>query len=140
MKDRISKEEYFLQMAETAAQRSEDPYLKVGAVASTVEGRIIATGYNGLTPGFVASDKFWENRNARRKMIIHAEQNLCSLFSRGEAWLVAATLSPCSACLMTLIAHGVERIIFRDYYERDQEAELIAKAYDIAYVQIKKEI
>ena len=138
MTDRITKDEYFLQMAATAAQRSEDPFLKVGAVAATPEGRIIATGYNGLLPGFEASEKFWENRDARRRIIIHAEQNLCSLFKRGEAELVAVTLSPCSACLMTLMAHGVKRIIFRDYYERDRDAEVIADHYGVIYEKIQK--
>jgi len=126
---RISIEEYALRLAEVAALRSEDPDRKVGAVALSDENRVIATSYNGLPKGYVANEEFWKDRDYRRVFLIHAEQNLCSLFQRGEATLVAVTHCPCSSCLMLLIAHGVSQVIYREVYETDDFAPKLAAHY-----------
>lgn len=131
MSTRISIVEYALQLAEVASRRSEDPFRKVGAVALTDENRIIATGYNGLPPAFVANEELWKDRDFRRDLMIHAEQNLCSLFKRGEVKMVAVTTMPCSFCLRTLIAHGVSQVYYRMPYEHDDGAIAIAKYFGI---------
>lgn len=132
MDSRISIEEYALKLAETAALRSEDPYQKVGAVALDHHNRVVACAYNGLLPKFDLGMIASFDRNQRLKYMVHAEQNLCSLFKRGEVKLVATTLMPCASCLLLLAAHGVEEIIYRDVYLRDQEStEVVAELYRI---------
>jgi uncharacterized protein (DUF1501 family) len=42
--------------------------------------------------------------------MLHAEVNLCSLFRRGEARIVATTTMPCTACMQTLCAYGIKEI------------------------------
>lgn len=121
MDKRINIVEYALRLAEVTAYRSEDPHKKVGAVAVDWNHRIIGTGYNGLTPGFVAKDDFWADRECRLKYVLHAEQNLCSLFQRGDVKFVATTLCPCKTCLTLLLAHGVYNVYYREAYHRDQE-------------------
>jgi deoxycytidylate deaminase len=44
-------EQYALNIASTAAERSEDIYQKVGACALNEKNMVIAVGYNGLAPG-----------------------------------------------------------------------------------------
>ena len=136
--ERINIIEWALQIAEVTASRSEDPYKKVGAVAVSHENRVIATAYNGLAPGVNAPPKFWEDRDKRLPYMIHAEQNLCSLIKRGHASFVAMTLSPCGDCLKLLCAHGIQRIYFREFYQRDQSAMKIAEFYQLTYCHVPK--
>ena len=89
--NRISIPRYAMALAHVASLRSEDPYRKVGAAALDHDNRVIATAYNGLAPGFNAPDGFWSDREGRQKFMLHAEINLCSLFKRGEAKIVATT-------------------------------------------------
>ncbi|MBT6167368.1 MAG: deoxycytidylate deaminase [Verrucomicrobia bacterium] len=122
-------------LAEVASLRSEDPFRKVGAAALDADNRVIATAYNGLAPGFDAPSDFWDDREGRQKFMLHAEVNLCSLFKRGEAKLVATTTMPCTSCMQTLCAYGIEEIYFREIY-KESDAPAIAKVYGIKLEQI----
>lgn len=133
---RLSIPEYAMALAEVASLRSEDPFRKVGAAALDHDNRVIATAYNGLAPGFEASPGFWDNREARQKYMLHAEVNLCSLFKRGEAKLVATTTMPCTACMQTLCAYGIKEIYFAEIY-RASDAPEIAELYGIQLEQIR---
>ena len=123
-------------LAEVASLRSEDPFRKVGAAALDADNRVIATAYNGLAPGFDAPSDFWDDREGRQKFMLHAEVNLCSLFKRGEAKLVATTTMPCTSCMQTLCAYGIEEIYFREIY-KESDAPAIAKVYGIKLEQIQ---
>ena len=130
MPDRISIPEYAIALAHVASLRSEDPFRKVGAVALDHSNRVIGTAYNGLAPGFDAPDGFWDDRDQRQKFMLHAEVNLCSLFTRGAARLVACTTKPCTSCMQMLCAHADEQIVYRDEYE-NSAADAIAETYGI---------
>lgn len=134
---RLSVPEYAMALAEVASLRSEDPFRKVGAAALDSDNRVIATAYNGLAPGFDAPEGFWDDREGRQKFMLHAEVNLCSLFKRGEAKLVATTTMPCTACMQTLCAYGIEEIYYREIY-RESDAPEIAKIYGIRLEQIQR--
>jgi len=117
-----------MKIAEVAAERSEDPRRKVGAVAATLDGRVIATAYNGLPAGMEYPTS-WESDDQRRICTIHAEQNLCSLFKLGEAHTVYVTTEPCASCRTLLMAHGVELIIYKDRYPNDPSISSWNKFY-----------
>jgi dCMP deaminase len=132
---RLSIPEYAMALAEVASLRSEDPFRKVGAAALDWDNRVIATAYNGLAPGFEAPTGFWDDRDGRQKFMLHAEVNLCSLFKRGEAKIVATTTMPCTPCMQTLCAYGIEEIYYRDGYE-ESDAPAIAEVYGIKLEQV----
>jgi dCMP deaminase len=132
---RISIPKYAMALAHVASLRSEDPFRKVGAVAIDFDNRVIGTAYNGLAPGYNADPEFWADRDARRKYMLHAEVNLCSLFTRGNVNLVACTTKPCTSCMQMLCAYGVKEVYFRDDYP-ESEADAIAARYDIPLVQL----
>ena len=132
---RLSIPEYAMALAEVASLRSEDPFRKVGAAALDWDNRVIATAYNGLAPGFDAPSGFWDDRDKRQKFMLHAEVNLCSLFKRGEAKLVATTTMPCTACMQTLCAYGIKEIYYREAYQ-DSDACEIANIYGITLEKI----
>ena len=58
--------------------------------------------------------------------MIHAEVNLCSLFRRGEARIIAVTAKPCTSCMQMLCAYGVHEIYYRDDYPGSDAGELAA--------------
>lgn len=132
---RIGIPEYAMVLAHVASLRSEDPFRKVGAVAIDHSNRVIGTAYNGLAPGYDAPDGFWDDRDARRRFMLHAEVNLCSLFTRGKARVIACTTKPCTSCMQMLCAYNVEEIYFRDDYEAS-EANAIAELYGVTLQQL----
>jgi dCMP deaminase len=133
--ERLSIPRYAMALAHVASLRSEDPYRKVGAAALDPDNRVIGTAYNGLAPGFDPPPGFWDDREARHKFMLHAEVNLCSLFRRGEARIVASTTMPCTACMQTLCAHGIREIYYRDVYQ-ESDAPAIAALYGVKLEQI----
>ncbi len=122
-------------LAHVASLRSEDPYRKVGAAALDGDNRVIGTAYNGLAPGFDPPPGFWDDREARQKFMLHAEVNLCSLFRRGEARIVATTTMPCTSCMQTLCAYGIEEIYYADVY-CESDADEIAELYGVRLARI----
>lgn len=132
---RLSIPAYAMALAHVASLRSEDPFRKVGAVAIDFDNRVIGTAYNGLAPGYNAGQDFWNDRDDRRKYMLHAEVNLCSLFTRGNVRLVACTTKPCTSCMQMLCAYGVKEVYYRDDYP-ESEADLIAARYGIQLVQM----
>jgi dCMP deaminase len=132
---RLAIPEYAMALAHVASLRSEDPFRKVGAVALDFDNRVIGTAYNGLAPGYNATPEFWADRDARRSFMLHAEVNLCSLFTRGNVKLVACTTEPCTSCIQMLCAYGVREVYFRDPYA-GSEARAICELYGIHLQQI----
>jgi dCMP deaminase len=136
---RISWEEYALRIATDASLRSEDPYVKVGACGLDENNYVLGTGYNGLARSKNVDISFWEDRDLRRKYMIHAEANLLSLFKRGKCKLLACTLLPCQACATLIASHGVKKVVYKEMYHRDNSAIDIFKFYDIECVNITYE-
>jgi dCMP deaminase len=133
---RLSIPQYAMALAQVASLRSEDPYRKVGAAALDFDNRVIGTAYNGLAPGFNPTPEFWADRDGRQKFMLHAEVNLCSLFRRGEAKLVATTTMPCTACMQTLCAYGIKEIYYREVYHVSDAPE-IAALYGVKLEQVR---
>ena len=61
--------------------------------------------------------------------------NLCSLFRRGEAKIVATTTMPCTACMQMLCAYGIKEIYFREIYHVSNAPE-IAALYQVKLEQV----
>jgi len=128
---RLDWAEYALKLAQTTATRSEDPYHKVGACALGWDHRVLGLGYNGLMSGKDVESSFWEDRDARRPYMIHAEANCLSLFKRGECKVLATTLLPCASCATMIAAYEVPYVFYAEIYDRDPAALEIFKFYDI---------
>ncbi len=124
--ERLTIPQYVMALAHVASLRSEDPYRKVGAAALDFDNRVIGTAYNGLAPGYDAPEGFWDDRDKRQKYMLHAEVNLCSLFKRGEVRVIATTTMPCTSCMQTLCAYGVEEIYYEEEYKASDAPEVAA--------------
>jgi dCMP deaminase len=51
MSERISWPQYAIELAKTAAKRSEDPHIKVGACILGFNNQVLSLGYNGAPAG-----------------------------------------------------------------------------------------
>jgi len=132
-KKRLSWEEYAMRLAFTASERSEDPYVKVGACGLRKNRSVCSLGYNGSPPGIEIN---WNERDERRKRVLHAEINMLRYTKVGECDLVAVTMCPCGECVKSLAAYGVKKIVFRHLYDKDTFGLTLAKEFGICIEQL----
>lgn len=117
---RPSFDDYFLFLAFAVALRSDDLFVKHGAVlVSDKSKHIIGTGYNGSIRKM--SDEILQptDRNARRGLMIHAEANCLANTTQNPLDVayqttIYVTGEPCLNCLQSIINHGVTRIVCAD--------------------------
>ena len=132
--------EHAMALAIEAAKRSEDPYQKVGACALGYDNRVLGVAYNGLVSGKTVSKKFWQNRDFRRPYVVHAEQNLLSLFNRNEASLIAVTLFPCEYCVKLIATWNIPKIYYLDEYERAVNSRKILDFYGVKCYKLHRKL
>jgi dCMP deaminase len=108
--NRLSAVHYGLILAQAAALRSTCPRRRVGAVL-TLCGRVVATGFNGSSPGMDHCDDIGclmvDNRCV---LTTHAEQNALGRGQTGDT--LYCTDQPCLMCLKLALANGVKCILY----------------------------
>lgn len=110
---RLSWDNYGLEIAKTASLRSEDPYLKVGAAVFRPDRSILSIGYNGAAPGV---DISWDDRDARRSSVIHAEINALRYCTPQETQngFMYVTHHPCLECVKVIASYKIYNVIYKD--------------------------
>ena len=139
--ERISWDEYFMQMAELTARRSTCLRRSVGAVI-VQERHVVATGYNGAPRGIRHCDErggcLREKLNVpsgqRHElcMALHAEQNAiiqaATLGQSIEGATIYVTHQPCIICAKMIINAGINRIIVRQGYPDEMARQILDEA------------
>jgi len=97
----------------------------------------LGVAYNGLQSGKNVDASFWEDRDARRPFMIHAETNVLSLFSRNECGLLAVTMLPCSCCAKMISAWNIPKIVYFEEYN-NIEAEYSKDIFDFYGIEVVK--
>lgn len=128
---RISRPEASLRTAAIWAHRGTCPRKKVGAVIA-IDGRIIATGYNGSPKGEPhCTDVGCEIDPITQGCIraTHAEVNaIQDAIERGIS-LVGATMyttySPCLACAGAIIRAGITEVVYYHPYRDSAGTDLL---------------
>ena len=137
MTDRISKHNYYLDIAQTVAERSTCMRRKFGAII-VKDDTIVSTGYNGAPRGrancneinFCIREKLNIPRGERYELCrsVHAEANAIIAASRDRmlgSTLYMACVSPedgslfagtssCMMCKRQIINAGIETVVIRD--------------------------
>ncbi len=129
----ISWDEYFMGVARISALRSKDPNTKVGACISTLENKIVGTGYNGFV-NIPDNDILfpWKRdgdfENTKYAYVVHAEQNAilnatqslkdCSLY---------VTLFPCNECSKMIVQSGIKKVYYLDDKNINTESGIVSK-------------
>ena len=130
---RINWDEYALKLALVAAERSEDPYVKVGACALRHDHSVASLGYNGAPPEINID---WSDRDERRRRVVHAEVNALRYVNPDECYLLASTLLPCADCLRMIASYGIKKIVYHDDYEKDMTSISLASEFNINLIKI----
>lgn len=133
-KDRISKDAYFMKIAEVVSLRSTCIKRKVGAVL-VKDSHIVSTGYNGAPPGF----KHCTPETCVRKNLksgekpelcrgVHAEIN-CIIQAaihgtsiKGNTILYSTTF-PCMNCLKLIINAGIKKLLYKEGYNMENKVK-----------------
>ena len=137
MTDRISKHNYYLDIAQTVAERSTCMRRKFGAII-VKDDTIVSTGYNGAPRGrancneinFCIREKLNIPRGERYELCrsVHAEANAIIAASRDRmlgSTLYMACVSPadgslfagtssCMMCKRQIINAGIDTVVIRD--------------------------
>jgi dCMP deaminase len=146
---RISKDQYFMEIAEVVSKRSTCIKKHVGAVL-VKDSHIISTGYNGAPSGFkhctletcVRRDlKSGEKPELCRGL--HAEIN-CVIQAAIHGTSISgnttlySTHFPCMDCLKLIINAGIKRVVYEEGYDMENkvkeemvnESNLIIEKFD----------
>jgi deoxycytidylate deaminase len=92
--------------------------------------------YNGLASGKTVDSTFWLDRDKRLPYMIHAETNALSMLKKGDAYLIACTLLPCSNCAINIASHNIKKVLYKELYDRDAKALDIFDFYEIECIKI----
>lgn len=126
---RISKDDYYMKIAETVALRGECSRRQVGAVIIDAQGRILSTGMNGLGPGKVAcKDVPCKGASCKSGQGLdlcsasHAEISaLVYLPDPHIAHTIYCTTAPCVSCVKALLLTNIQRVVYQDNYASSGE-------------------
>lgn len=137
MCERMNKHEYAMILARTAALRSTCLRRKVGAVAISPEGYVLATAYNGAPCHMEhctaetcvrIRNKIPSGQQLEMCRAIHAEQNLVlRLGPKLKGATVYCTTCPCVTCAKLLIGAGVAAICWENDYDNPYAKELMTE-------------
>lgn len=122
--ERISKVDYYIEMARLASRRASCSRRQVGCVLVNYDGHVLSTGYNGPARG-VPNCTEVPCRGATCRSgeglelceAIHAEQNAllqCPDVNKIDTCYV--TTEPCAHCAKLLLNTGCRRVVFSDPY------------------------
>ena len=149
--DRLTWDEYFMQVAVLTSKRSSCLRKKVGAVL-VKDHRIIGIGYNGLAPGekphcdvyfynkyinektniyptfeeYQKSKEFYDEHGLYSiKKELHAESNLFAFCAKNgiatDCCMLYLTESPCTSCAKLVVQTGINKVYYLNLYDRDQD-------------------
>lgn len=125
--------DYSMMIARVVSSRSQDPRVKVGAVALRGDNTICGVGYNGAPPGI---DIDWENKSEKLKRVIHAEVNALVYVKPSEAEKLIITKSPCLSCLQLIARHKIKYVVYCEKHKSTiKDAEKISKELGIELFQ-----
>lgn len=126
MAERISYDQYFMEIAVTVSKRSTCDRKNVGAVI-TLNNTIVTTGYNGSPRGMPHCNDpgvghELVDMGGRMSCIrtVHGEANALAQAARigakVEGGTCYTTASPCYECMKLLINAGIVRIVCKEFY------------------------
>ena len=130
MSNRMTKDEWAMQLAILTSKRATCQRRSVGAVFLNQKGHVMATGYNGNASGLphcldapCSAANAPSGTNLDGCNAIHAEQN--ALLQCNDVWSIDTayvTASPCLTCTKLLLNTSCKRIIFLEEYPHGSEA------------------
>ena len=122
-------DDYFMELAQVVAKRSNCSRRHVGAVVMR-DNHILSTGYNGTPHGVKncfaggcprCAGKVRSGSRLEECLCVHAEQNaICQAALYGtslQGSTIYITLSPCLTCAKLIINSGIGEVVYDGQYE-----------------------
>ena len=106
----------FINLALVIANWSKDPSRKIGAVIVDNDNRIVSTGFNGFAKGVPDKDELLNDKETKRKLMLHAEENAI-LYAKQDlknCRIYIAGLPPCIHCALMIIQSGISKVYFKN--------------------------
>ena len=130
--ERISKDEYFSELASLVSRRGTCARRLVGCVLVSGRGHVLATGYNGVPRGHVhcidhhcPGAGLPSGTGLDQCEAIHAEQNaLLQCKDVNDIDTAYVTAMPCMTCTKLLLNTSCRRIVYVEPYPHE-EARLL---------------
>ncbi len=140
MDERVSWDEYFMNIARVVATRATCDRKHVGAVLVR-DKTILSTGYNGSIRGLPhCTEAGHMMEDGHCVATVHAEANaIIQAATNGvaiEGATIYTTASPCWPCFKLIANSGARRIVFGEFY-RDTRIFEFAKRLGIELVELK---
>ena len=140
MGERLSYDEYFMEMAHVVSKRSTCLRRNVGAIL-VKDKHILSTGYNGAPKGLkhcsevgCIREKMDVPSGERHELCrgLHAEQNAiiqAAVFGTSiKDSVLYCTSTPCVVCVKMLINAGVKEIVFSGDYPDDLAKKMLSES------------
>lgn len=138
---RPSWDEYFMDLANTAAKRATCDRGRSGCVVVR-DKHVLVTGYVGTPKGMAHCDEvghlfkkvYHEDGTVTQHCVrtVHAEQNaICQAARRGIALddgTLYCKMTPCRTCAMLIINCGIVRVVCEKKYHAGKESEELFRA------------
>ena len=135
MPSRLAKDEYFLQIAKTVAQRSTCPRRQVGCVLVDSKNHLVATGYNGVPTGFThcietpcLGAPYPPGEGLDFCEAIHAEVNAFLQLRSDDELTAYMTVTPCFTCGKMFANSKVKKIVALEEYVHGRVRHMLSKA------------
>ncbi len=142
--DYLTWDQYFMGIAQLAAQRSKDNNTQVGACIVNDENKILSIGYNGMPTGCDDDIMPWERSgdplNTKYFYVCHAELNAILNYGGGslKGARVYVTLFPCNECTKAIIQSGIKEIIYlSDKYANTDSTIASKRMFDLTGVKYR---
>lgn len=108
-----------MEIAVCTSQWSKDPSTKVGAVIVSPDKQILSTGYNGFPANIEDKPEWYDDREMKYSLIIHAEMNaILNAAKNGinikDAWLFVTSLPVCANCAKHVCQAGIGAVVRQD--------------------------
>ena len=150
---RPSWDEYFMELANTAAKRATCDRGRSGCVIVRNK-QVLVTGYVGSPSGLKHCDEvghlfkkvYHEEGRVTQHCVrtVHAEQNAICQAARRGIGLDKATLycrmTPCRTCAMLIVNCGIERVVCEKKYHAGEESEQLLKEAGVKLVYFSEEV
>ena len=150
---RPSWDEYFMELANTAAKRATCDRGRSGCVIVRNK-QVLVTGYVGSPSGLKHCDEvghlfkkvYHEEGRVTQHCVrtVHAEQNaICQAARRGiglDKATVYCRMTPCRTCAMLIVNCGIERVVCEKKYHAGEESEQLLKEAGVKLVYFSEEV
>lgn len=125
--NRITRDELYLSMCDLIAQRSTCQRLGVACVITSIDGKVLSTGYNGPPKNSPHCTEEHCDINVSCKRALHAEINAigyCAAVGISiQGGILYCSYAPCLSCAQAIVASGLYKVVY-SYKFRDDSGLL----------------